>query len=245
MSKIRILFLFLLMMQLSNGQVTPASKKINGKVTADYNDLESIYIVNLKTEKSTLTERGGYFSINASVGDTLMFTAVQFKSVKIALKEEDFNKELLFVKMETFIRVLDEVKINEYKDINAVSLGIISSKTKHYTPAERKLHEATTGSGLVPLNPILNAITGRTKQLKKEVEVEKKETMLSKIENLYEAEYFTETLKIPKDFVKGFQYYIVEDAKFVEALKAKNKTMATFIMNELAVTYKELIAVKP
>ena len=67
---------------------------------------DSIYIVNLKTEKSTLSERGGYFSINASVGDTLMFTAVQFKSVKIALKEEDFNKELLFVKMETFISCL-------------------------------------------------------------------------------------------------------------------------------------------
>jgi hypothetical protein len=62
---------------------------------------------------------------------------------------------------------------------------------------------------------------------------------------LYEAEYFVETLKIPKDFVKGFQYFIVEDAKFAEALKAKNKTMATFIMNELAVTYKDLIVVKP
>ena len=239
------------MMQLSNGQVTPASKKINGKVTADYNDLESIYIVNLKTEKSTLSERGGYFSINASVGDTLMFTAVQFKSVKIALKEEDFNKELLFVKMETFIRVLDEVKINEYKDINAVSLGIISSKTKHYTPAERKLKTASDSDAQIGTNtsigldPILNWMSGRTTMLKKEVEVEKKELMLTKIQNLYEAEYFVETLKIPEDFVKGFQYYIVEDAKFVEALKAKNKTMATFIMNELAVTYKELIALKP
>ena len=239
------------MMQLSNGQVTPASKKINGKVTADYNDLESIYIVNLKTEKATLSERGGYFSINASVGDTLMFTAVQFKSVKIALKEEDFNKELLFVKMETFIRVLDEVKINEYKDINAVSLGIISSKTKHYTPAERKLKTASDSDAQIGTNtsigldPILNWMSGRTTMLKKEVEVEKKELMLTKIQNLYESEYFVETLKIPEDFVKGFQYYIVEDAKFVEALKAKNKTMATFIMNELAVTYKELIAVKP
>jgi hypothetical protein len=239
------------MMQLSNGQVTPASKKINGKVTADYNDLESIYIVNLKTEKSTLTERGGYFSINASVGDTIMFTAVQFKSLKITLKEEDFNKELLFVKMETFIRILDEVKINEYKDINAVSLGIISSKTKHYTPAERKLkaasnYDAQIGTNTsIGLDPILNWMSGRTTMLKKEVEVEKKELMLTKIQNLYEAEYFVETLKIPEDFVKGFQYYIVEDAKFVEALKAKNKTMATFIMNELAVTYKDLIAVKP
>lgn len=239
------------MMQLSNGQVTPASKKINGKVTADYNDLESIYILNLKTEKSTLTERGGYFSINASAGDTIMFTAVQFKSVKITLKEEDFNKELLFVKMETFIRILDEVKINEYKDINAVSLGIISSKTKHYTPAERKLKTASNSDAQIGTNtsigldPILNWMSGRTTMLKKEVEVEKKELMLTKIQNLYESEYFVETLKIPEDFVKGFQYYIVEDAKFVEALKAKNKTMATFIMNELAVTYKELIAVKP
>lgn len=239
------------MMQLSNGQVTPASKKINGKVTADYNDLESIYIVNLKTEKSTLTERGGYFSINASVGDTIMFTAVQFKSLKITLKEEDFNKELLFVKMETFIRILDEVKINEYKDINAVSLGIISSKTKHYTPAERKLKTASDSDAQIGTNtsigldPILNWMSGRTTMLKKEVEVEKKELMLTKIQNLYESEYFVETLKIPEDFVKGFQYYIVEDAKFVEALKAKNKTMATFIMNELAVTYKDLIAVKP
>ena len=239
------------MMQLSNGQVTPASKKINGKVTADYNDLESIYIVNLKTEKSTLTERGGYFSINASVGDTIMFTAVQFKSLKITLKEEDFNKELLFVKMETFIRVLDEVKINEYKDINAVSLGIISSKTKHYTPAERKLKTASDSDAQIGTNtsigldPILNWMSGRTTMLKKEVEVEKKELMLTKIQNLYEAEYFVETLKIPEDFVKGFQYYIVEDGKFVEKLKAKNKKMATFIMNELAVTYKELIAVKP
>jgi hypothetical protein len=233
------------MMQLSNGQVTAASKKINGKVTADYNDLDSIYIENLKTKKSTLTERGGYFSINASVGDTLLFAAVQFKSVKIALKKEDFYNDLLFVKMETLILILDEVKINEYKDINAVALGIISPKTKHYTPAERKLHEATTGSGLVPLNPILNAITGRTKQLKKEVEVEKKETMLSKIDYMYDEKYFIETLQIPKDFVKGFEYYLVEDAKFVAAIKAKNKTMATFIMNELAVTYKDLIATKP
>jgi len=56
--------------------------------------LEGIYIVNLKTEKATLTERGGYFSITASVGDTLMFSAVQFKALKVALTEPDFTKEL-------------------------------------------------------------------------------------------------------------------------------------------------------
>jgi hypothetical protein len=225
-------------------------KKINGKVTADCTDLEGIYIINLHTEKSTITERGGYFSINASVGDSLVFSSVQFKALKISLKEQDFTKELLFVKMETLIRLLDEVKINEYKNINAISLGIVPANIKRYTPAERKLKTASDSDAQfgtntsVGLDPVLNWISGRTAMLKKEVEVEKKESLLYKILDLFGDKYFTETLKIPEDYIKGFQYYVVEDLKFAEAIKAKNKTMATFIMNELAVNYKELLAVK-
>lgn len=232
------------------GQSTPTGKKIYGKVTADYNDLEGIYIVNLKTEKATLTERGGYFAINVSIGDTLLFSSVQFKGLKVEIQDKDFNKELFFVKMETLVRLLDEVRINEYKNINAVSLGIIPASTKHYTPAERKLKTASDSDAQfgtdtkVGLDPLINWISGRTAMLKKEVEVEKKETLLDKIEGWYEEKYFLETLKIPEEYVKGFQFYIVEDSKFVEAVKSKNKTMATFIMKELAVNYKELLATK-
>jgi hypothetical protein len=251
LQKIKFLIGFLFLVTISSGQDLATSKRLNGKVTADYNDLEGIYIVNLKTERATLTERGGYFSITASVGDTLMFSAVQFKGLKVALKESDFEKELLFVKLETLVRSLDEVRINEYKNINAVSLGIISPNTKHYTPAERKLYTATGGGknqyGLntkISGDAILNAISGRTAMLKKEVEVEKKETLMEKISDYYDEKYFTETLKIPQDYVKGFLFYIVEDQKFVEAVNSKNKTMATFIMNELAVKYKELLQEK-
>lgn len=236
---------------ISSGQSLAISKRLSGKVTADYNDLEGIYIVNLKTEKATLTERGGYFSITASVGDTLMFSAVQFKGLKVALTESDFANELFFVKLEPLVRLLDEVRINEYKNINAVSLGIISPNTKHYTPAERKLYTATGGEknqyGLntrISGDAILNAISGRTAMLKKEVEVEKKETLMDKIERWYEEKYFTETLKIPQEYVKGFLFYIVEDSKFVEVVNAKNKTMATFVMNELATKYLELLKEK-
>jgi hypothetical protein len=253
LQKITFLIGFLFLVTISSGQGLATSKRLNGKVTADYNDLEGIYIVNLKTERATLTERGGYFSITASVGDTLMFSAVQFKGLKVALKESDFAKELLFVKLETLVRSLDEVRINEYKNINAVSLGIISPNTKHYTPAERKLRTAEElhwySPLLIPLggmsvDGMINSISGRTAMLKKEVEVEKKEFLLQKIDNLFDKKYFLETLKIPEDYIKGFQYYIVEDVKFVEAMNAKNKTMATFIMNELAVKYKELLLEK-
>jgi len=254
LQKIKFLIGFLFLVTISSGQDVATSKRLKGKLTADYNDLEGIYIVNLKTEKATLTERGGYFSITASVGDTLMFSAVQFKGLKVALKESDFAKELLFVKLEPLVRMLDEVRINEYKNINAVSLGIISPNTKHYTPAERKLATATNaypslGVGTMMgasagLDPLLNWMSGRTAMLKKEVEVEKKETLMDKINGWYEEKYFIKTLKIPEDYVKGFLFYIVEDQKFVEAVNSKNKTMATFIMNELAVKYKALLEEK-
>lgn len=244
MQKNKFLFLFFLIVSFTQAQVIVPSQKLNGKVSADSNDLEGIYIINLKTEKSTLTERGGYFSIYANIGDTLVFSAVQFKAIKIALKEKDISNELFFVKMESLIRVLDEVRIDEYKNINAISLGIISPNTKHFTPAERKLYTATSGGGILPIDPILNAISGRTAMLKKEVEIEKKETLKDKVERWYEEKYFTQTLKIPQDYVKGFLFYVVEDAKFAQAVNAKNKTMATFLINELAVNYLDLIKEK-
>lgn len=225
---------------LTNAQES-VSKKLKGKVIADSSDLESIYIVNLKTNNASLTERGGYFEISASVGDTIMFSSVQFKGVKIALKKEDFEKELLFVKMETLMRQLDEVKIMQYKGINAVSLGIVPKGIKVYTPAERKLYTATTGSGLVSVDGILNMISGRTAMLKKEAVVEKKEQLIARIGYLFEDDYFTDKLKIPSDYVKGFQFYLVEDVKFAEALKEKNKIKAQFLMGELAIKYLELI----
>jgi hypothetical protein len=243
-------FVFLFFLNAVLGQTNAVYRNLNGKVTSTYSDLEGIYLINLKSKETTLTEHGGYFSIKASVGDSLVFSSVQFKALKVAVKETDFNKELFFVKMDPIVRFLDEVRFNEYKNINAVSLGIISPNTKHYTPAERKLRTAEElhwySPLLIPLggmsvDGMLNSVSGRTAMLKKEVEVEKKETLMDKVEGWFEKKYFIQTLKIPEDYVKGFEYYIVEDPKFAEAMKSKNKTMATFIMNDLAVKYNQLL----
>ena len=51
------------------------------------------------------------------------------------------------------------------------------------------------------LDPLLNWMSGRTTMLKKEVEVEKKETLMDKVEGWFERKYFIQTLKIPEDYV--------------------------------------------
>ena len=59
---------------------------------------------------------------------------------------------------------------------------------------------------------------------------------------MYNKEYFIKNLKIPEKYVKGFQYSIVENTNLVRVLNAKNKSMATFLMGQLAVKYIEIIA---
>jgi hypothetical protein len=154
------------------------------------------------------------------------------------------------MEMTAKINQLEEVEVIQYNKINAVDLGILSKKPKVYTPAERRLENAGVFRptdillipfGGMPVEPLLNAISGRTKQLKKELQIERKEFAVLKMGDLFPDEYFVEQLKIPKDYVKAFQYYCVEKKDFISVLKSKNKTLIAFKMSELAVEYNKLL----
>jgi hypothetical protein len=217
--------------------------KLSGKINANLNDLEGIYVVNLKTEKSVITDKGGYFSIDASSGDVLLFSSIQLKGVQMELLPEHFKPELVFVKMEIMINQLPEVMIRRYDNINAVALGIVPAGIKQYSPAERKYARATSGRlNPMGLDPLLNMLSGRSAMLKKELEVEKKEIYLQQLDNMFERNHFIEDLKIPKEYVKGFQYYIVENERFTTILNSKNKITTDFLMGELAIKYNNIIA---
>ena len=56
----------------------------------------------------------------------------------------------------------------------------------------------------------------------------------------FQRKYFLETLNIPEEYVDGFLFYIVDNERYARAMKDKNKTMATFILSELAVEYLKL-----
>lgn len=53
--------------------------KLNGKVFDSLSNLEGIYVINLKTEKATDTNKDGEFSIAATMGDTLIFARHNLK----------------------------------------------------------------------------------------------------------------------------------------------------------------------
>ncbi len=220
--------------------------ELSGKVRAYTNDLEGVHVINLNSNSSTTTQSGGYFKIFAQENDTLQFSAVHLEAKKVVLKYTDVKSELFFVNMELANYNLKEVVVKN-SDINAVSMGILSKPAKKYTPAERRLYTATGGGNTYGLNTqvsldgILNAISGRTTMLKKEVAVERKEYTIKKLNEWFEDDYYTEHFKIPTDYIKGFQYYLAENIHFENAVKSKNKTLTIFIMGEIAASYLEVI----
>jgi hypothetical protein len=227
---------------------------INGKIAANTSDLEGVYVINAQTEAMTTTDETGAFSISAKEGDTLVFSSIQFKENKVLLIADNFSDLHFTVKLNMVMHQLQEVVVRNYNGINAASLGIVPYGQKKYTEAERKLHTATAlnptanagsmAGGSISADPLLNFFSGRTAMLKKEVAVEKKEAFMKLLERMFSIDHFVNRLQIPLEYVKGFEYYAVENDKFTVILNSKNKTSTEFLLAELAVKYKEIIAIE-
>ena len=212
---------------------------LKGKVISEVFALENIAVINLTTKASTETLKEGYFSLVAKPTDTLLFSGMQVRGVQVVLKPTDFSENLFFVKLKPQINQLEEVNVYKNFDFDPVKMRILSKPAKKYTPAERRIYEATSGGGIAPLNPILNAISGRTAMLKKELVVEKEERLLYRLAAMFEDDFYTDNLKIPIEYIKGFQYYVINDPQLIMQIRAKNKVMVAFVLGELSEKFKK------
>jgi hypothetical protein len=244
-----ITFLFFLF---SLSQVVSAQagseKWVKGQITSDVIPLEGVSVTNASSEIKVVSDQYGVFSIQAKEGDILNFSAINYESLRKIIRNQEFKEGNMIVSLTPKSIELKEVIINEHPSISAENLGIIPRDQVKLTTAERRLQTAGDFKpihllgllgGLLAVDPILNAINGKTKRLKKEVILEKKEFLMAKLEVLFEDRYYIETLKIPEELIKGFQYYCVEDADFASSLQSKNKTMCMFLITGLASSFNK------
>lgn len=223
--------------------------EFKGKVVSESNNLEGVNVINQSKSVGVATNSRGYFEITASINDTIIFSAVHLKAYLHIVSEEDKNKELFLVPMEALLTELEEITLTKYQNITPEALGIIPKGMKKFTPAERKLAAAGDFRWYSPLlipvggmsvDGLINAISGRTNMLKKELAVERNEILLENIKLDFDKDYVINKLKIPEDYVDGFYFYVVDEVEFLRPYKARNKTMTEFVLSKLASQYLEL-----
>lgn len=232
---------------LSYGQAI-GEKLICGKITVDSVSANGINVLNLINEKATVTDKDGTFFILAKINDVLIFTAVNLEPYRLKVETDEIESSLLSIKMLPTATKLREVIVIK-NQISLLSLGITTKDPFKYSPAERKLKTAGDFKpimllgllgGSMKLDPLINKINGRTKRLKKLVALEKKETNIKLISEMYQIEFFTLKLGIPVEYVNGFKYYIVENEFFLKVLESHNEEKITFFIIGLAQEYKKL-----
>ncbi|MEO8254411.1 MAG: carboxypeptidase-like regulatory domain-containing protein [Flavobacterium sp.] len=211
-------------------------KEIQGVIYADSTLVEGVTVVNETTEKSVISDQNGKFTVFVKDGDVLVFSAVNLVTLRKSISNVDLQKATIIVQLQLESIPLEEVVVKEKSKITAESLGIIPQGQKKYTVAERRLYTARSGL----LDRPLNWMSGRTAMLKKELVVSQKEALMARIEYLFEDDFYIQTLKIPKDYIRDFQLYCIENKDFVTSLESKNKTLSKFYILALAKQYNKI-----
>lgn len=200
--------------------------QLKGKVEAS-GEVEGIHVINKSLLKFSITESDGSFEIPARVNDTILFSGIRYLVVSKVVNQSNINMSWV-VNLSEKINELDEVVLGNnltgYLDtdvensevkssVNFYDVGIPGYTGKQKTQSERRLYEATSGSGLIPLNPILNAISGRTKKLKSHIAIERKELCAESLESKFGVLLFEE-FPLETHQKREFMLSLIDDSNF-------------------------------
>jgi hypothetical protein len=243
--KIILIYLMLAVLKLQAQDL----KNLKGIVLVDQLPVEGVHVINLSTEKSTVTKSDGSFSIQVREDDLLTFSAVHLHYWRKSIRKADLEKGFVEINMTIKSIDLENVEVTEYTKINAVSAGIIPKPVKKYTPAERRLktagdfkywHLLSILGGTLPIDPIINKISGRTAMLKKELTVEKKELLLKSLDLIFDDSYYSELLDSPDDYIECFKLYAIEFEEIEEIIVQKKEEVLTFYLLKILEDFQKL-----
>jgi hypothetical protein len=210
-----------------------------GKIVVNDSGLSEVYVINKTTGTEVKTDYNGLFQLSAKPGDRIVMYNTKIIVREFNLLSESFNESPYVISVSYNAYELEELVINKYDKINAESLGLVPKGQKRRTVAERRLYTAgafTVGT-VIGLDPIINAISGRTRMLRKAYETEKKESVINNIRGIYNEDEITRQYNVPAEQVEGFMYFLADSPDFTAAVKQGNKQYIDFIMLELAKEY--------
>ncbi len=222
---------------------------------SDDGDVAGTHVLNTTTDRATITDVGGYFAISAKLNDTLVFSAVQYQRKEIVVSLDVLESKLLLIPLEEALTELDEVVVTPYnlsgdmsRDLNRMdiepvvtssTLGLPNAYVKPISKAERELYTATSGGGIVPLFPVINAITGRTKMLKNRIKRNETYARTERVREFYVDSLYTTELNIPKEKVDDFLYFCEVDSTFQSTVDTHDRLAIWEFLRKKSVVYLE------
>ena len=233
---------------------------IKGQILASY-EVDGIHILNNTSKTFTISNSKGEFSIPVKMNDTLSFSGVSYELKNVIVSENMIQSKSLTIYLTDKINTLDEVIVGKIltgdlssditnsgvkRNIDFYDLGIPGYKGKPKTQTERRLYTAgdfkpihllALLGGSLPVDPILNAISGRTKLLKNRVQLENQDKCIDRTKADL-SEILSSAHPLEEHYRNEFFYYCADDSNF-DTLCIINDDFKTLeFLKEKLVSYK-------
>ncbi|MGC6430938.1 MAG: carboxypeptidase-like regulatory domain-containing protein [Jejuia sp.] len=190
--------------------------------------LESVNIVNLNQVKGTTTNNKGEFEITAQVNDTLHFSFIGFKSIKVRVTNDWLKYGSSNIKMTELALALEEVVVNQlkltgYLEVDIRQVPIINDNSRYQIAGLPNAgYEAGKKSGITNVigsifNPadFLHRMFGKKpNELRKLKQMKQDDEIRNLLASRYDRETLTALLKVERvdldeivsqcDYSKGF-----------------------------------------
>lgn len=205
--------LFLLTFLLLSGYIGMAQDVISGTVMNAANDkpIENAHIVNLNQVKGAVSSEDGEFQLQATVNDTLYFSYLGFRSIKVRVTNDWLKYGRVKVKMTELGIALEEVVISPvtltgYLEIDAKNIPIyenyrysISGLNTGYEGGEENSPSAVSriiGSLFNPADVLHNIFGKKPQQMRKLRKMKDDDKIRELLRNKFDRETLMALLQI-------------------------------------------------
>lgn len=211
---------------------------LRGQVLYRNNYVPNENVVNVTTQKATITDKNGEFLIAVKKGDELVFSAVNYKIKSVTINDEILRNKRLVVEVNEKVTQLEEVVISPENEEEYVKIKNEEFKQFDYeedasTEIENTalpLSERGLKNGINFVN-IFKAIFKSNKD--KEVSSEKELKMSQVLRQVYEDDFFTSNLNIPSEKINEFLYFCDSKMPARSLLKKDNEfQLIDFLVNQ-------------
>jgi len=200
-------------------------KWVQGNIIIDDSDdtAEGVYVTNLRTNHTTISNFTGTFLIQAKVNDTLKIQSDWYENRLIILRSNLFNKQTIVVHLAVQTIQLNTAFIGQKltgileKDVkNGKKTDVITKlyKSLGVNPDIKPIKDTSSlKAGLfsgditltrLDVGRLYDVFSGKAKQRKALLDYEDKYDKITKIKNYFGEDYFTKDLNIPKFKIRDF-----------------------------------------
>ena len=247
------LFVFLFVFTL-NGMVAQRSTLITGHLKDSIGSISNATILNLSTKRGTISNDEGVFEIRVRLGDSLRFSSVQHITKIIYISKTIFTRKKLAIQLLIQTTVLEAFELKKHDlsgrlgidvqkvikedAISAVTLGLPNAGRKKMKKVDREIYTATTSSGGISFDHILNTLSGRIKMLRKKKVIVEEDIDVQVLLKQYNYD-LEKNFNIQKENTTRFLYFCRTDRMFNKTLFTDEFALIKFL-EEKAIEFNKL-----